>query len=72
MVSAGSSWRVAILRPGEDPIGHLAAALVKAGVLGTDDRELADTNRVMVEATLRRGSLGLVNAVRHARIPARR
>ena len=71
MVSAGSSWRVAILRPGEDPIGHLAAALVKAGLLSTDDRELADTNRVMVEATLRRGSLGLVNAVRHARIPAR-
>ena len=27
MVNAGSSWRVAIVRPGEDPIGHLAAAL---------------------------------------------
>src|ERR1700676_5406298 len=34
MVKAGSSWRVAILRPGEDPIGHLAAALDEPGVLG--------------------------------------
>ena len=27
MASAGSSWRIAIMRPGEDPIGNLAAAL---------------------------------------------
>ena len=27
MVTAGSSWRVATMRPGEDPIHHLAAAL---------------------------------------------
>src|ERR1700736_6472083 len=27
MVKASSSWRVSILRPGEDPIGHLAEAL---------------------------------------------
>jgi hypothetical protein len=27
MANAGSSWRVAILRPGDDPIGNLAAAL---------------------------------------------
>src|SRR6187549_1913852 len=26
-ILAGSSWRVAIMRPGEDPIGRLAAAL---------------------------------------------
>ena len=71
MVAAGSSWRVAMLRPGEDPIGHLAEALDQSGVLGTDDSELAGTNRVLVEATLRRGTLGLVDAVRHARIPAR-
>ena len=25
MAKAGSSWRIATLRPGEDPIGHLAA-----------------------------------------------
>src|SRR5205823_7779962 len=26
MAQAGSTWRVCILRPGEDPIGHLARA----------------------------------------------
>jgi len=26
MVAAGSSWRIATLRPGEDPLGYLAAA----------------------------------------------
>src|SRR6476659_5786955 len=30
MVGAGSSWRVAVLRPGEDPIGHLAWSLGEA------------------------------------------
>jgi tetratricopeptide (TPR) repeat protein len=69
MAGAGSSWRIAVLRPGEDPIGHLAAAASASEVLGTDD-ELADTQGVLIEATLRRGTLGLVNAVRHARMPA--
>lgn len=68
MVSAGSTWRVATLRPGEDPIGHLAAALNQSGVLGTEG-EMASTNRVLLEATLRRSTRGLVDAVRQARIP---
>ena len=34
MAKAGSSWRIAIMRPGEDPIGHLAAALDAPDVLG--------------------------------------
>jgi tetratricopeptide (TPR) repeat protein len=70
MVKGGSSWRVSILRPGEDPIGHLAGALDAPGVIGTTDEELAPTSRVLLEAALRRGTLGLVDAVRHARIPA--
>ncbi len=68
MVRAGSGWRVAQLRPSEDPIGNLASALNSADVLGTDG-EMASTNRILVEATLRRGTLGLVEAVRQARIP---
>jgi tetratricopeptide (TPR) repeat protein/energy-coupling factor transporter ATP-binding protein EcfA2 len=68
MVKAGSTWRVATLRPGEDPIGHVAAALNRSGVLGTEG-EMASTNRVLLEATLRRSTLGLVDAVRQARIP---
>ena len=51
MVTAGSTWRVATLRPGEDPIGHLAAALNRPDVLGTEG-EMASTNRVLLEATL--------------------
>ena len=68
MVGAGSSWRIAMMRPGEDPIGHLAAALDGPGVLATDG-ELADTNRVLIEVTLRRGTLGLADAVGQARLP---
>jgi tetratricopeptide (TPR) repeat protein len=70
MVAAGSNWRVATFRPGEDPIGHLAEALNAPDVLGTTG-ELASTNRVLLEATLRRSTLGLVSAVRQSRIPAR-
>src|SRR4029077_15359844 len=68
MVKAGSTWRVATLRPGEDPIGHGAGALNRSGVRGTEG-EMASTNRVLREATLRRSTLGLVDAVRQARIP---
>ena len=72
MVKAGSTWRVATFRPGEDPIGHLAAVLNRSDVLGNmlgSELELASTNRVLLEATLRRSTRGLVDAVRQARIP---
>ncbi|MGH8638091.1 MAG: BTAD domain-containing putative transcriptional regulator, partial [Burkholderiales bacterium] len=68
MSGAGSSWRIAMLRPGEDPIGHLAAALDSSSVLGGNS-ELGETNRVLLEVTLRRSTLGLAEAVREARLP---
>src|ERR1700694_210113 len=34
MVKAGSGWRVAVLRPGEDPLANLAASLDAPDVLG--------------------------------------
>ena len=71
MVSAGSSWRVAMFRPGEDPIAHLADALHQTGVLAADPADASGTDRAMLEATLRRSSLGIVDAVRYARIPSR-
>jgi tetratricopeptide (TPR) repeat protein len=67
MVNTSSSWRVAIMRPGEDPIRHLADALNEPGVLGITG-ELESTNSVLLEATLQRGTRGLVEAVRQARI----
>src|ERR1700723_4033787 len=36
MATAASSWGIATIRPGEDPIGHLAEALNAADVLGAD------------------------------------
>ncbi|MEO8521708.1 MAG: ATP-binding protein [Acidobacteriota bacterium] len=70
MVSAGAGWRIATMRPGADPIRHLAEALSPADVLGTDEPELAATQAVLIEATLRRSVRGLVEAVRLARLPA--
>jgi tetratricopeptide (TPR) repeat protein/energy-coupling factor transporter ATP-binding protein EcfA2 len=69
MVQAGSSWRVAVFRPGEDPVGHLAAALDDEAVLGPRG-DLGETRRVLLDATLRRGATGLLEAVRQAWLPA--
>ena len=70
MTRAGSSWRIAILRPGEDPIGNLASALEATDVLGGSEH--ADgLQRALLETTLRASNLGLVECVRHARIAPR-
>jgi len=66
MVNTSPSWRIAIMRPGEDPVRHLAAALNSPDVIGTTG-ELEGTNSVLLEATLQRGTRGLVEAVRQAR-----
>ena len=70
MPGAGSAWRVAIMRPGADPIGNLARALNHTEVFGSDDVENNALQVAITEATLRRGSLGLVEAVRQANMPA--
>jgi WD40 repeat protein len=70
MPSAGSNWRVALMRPGSDPIGNLARALNERGVFGSDIEENAALQTTITEATLRRGSLGLVEAIRQTRMPS--
>jgi WD40 repeat protein/energy-coupling factor transporter ATP-binding protein EcfA2 len=68
MASAGSDWRIAILRPGSDPIGNLARALASPVVLGSrDDNEASNIQAVLAETTLRRSGLGLVELVSRAR-----
>ena len=67
MVNTSPGWRVAIMRPGEDPVQNLAIALNSPDVLGATG-ELETTNVVLLEATLQRGTRGLVEAVRQARI----
>ncbi len=71
MIGASSTWRIAICRPGEDPIGRLAESLSAPGVLafGADDPDVASTNRVILEAGLHRGPLGLVDAARRTMPP---
>jgi len=69
MAGAGSGWRIAIMRPGSDPIGNLAGALAEKGVLLEAGGGLPPAEaEAVIEATLRRGSLGLVDAARQARL----
>lgn len=67
MAKAGSAWRIAVFRPGENPIGNLAEALNAPAVFGPE--EDADTNRSFLEVTLRRSGMGLVDCVKQARLP---
>ncbi len=69
MVKAGTSWRISVMRPGEDPLGHLAAALAVPEMIGVTEGLLASTSGVLVDAALRRGKRGLIDAVRQAHIP---
>ena len=69
MVKAGSSWRIAIMRPGDHPFGELATALAGPGVLDMPASPAEVAGRPLVEVALRRGARGLVDAVRQARLP---
>lgn len=68
MATAGSSWRVAVMRPGADPIANLASALTHPTILG-QAKGLEDTSQVLAEATLLRSNSGLVECARHANLP---
>jgi WD40 repeat protein len=65
LVAAGSHWRIAVLRPGGDPINSLGLALhVSLYSNSIQDHYV----REMLETTLCRSSLGIVEAVRQARL----
>lgn len=69
MKGAGSGWRIAVMRPGGDPMGNLAAELVKKDVLSEAGAGLPESEaEAVIEATLRSGSLGIVNVGRQARL----
>jgi WD40 repeat protein len=67
MAEAGTRWRIATFRPQDDPIGFLARAIVETGALEHLDIAESAANDV-IETTLRRSSLGLVEAARLARL----
>lgn len=69
MSGAGSSWRICTFRPGNNPIGNMAKALVTPGVLNEGESEgQLETLTAMVESTLRRSSNGLVEAYKQSGI----
>ncbi len=65
MVGPGSSWRIAIARPGEDPIANLASKLARPENLLAPGMP-ANIGRGLLDATLRGGARGLVETVRKA------
>ena len=71
LADTGSHWRVAVLRPSGDPIKNLAAALDDPAVLGrpAGSADEAAQSAVLLEVSLRRSGLGLIEAVRLARLP---
>ncbi|NIM12875.1 MAG: hypothetical protein GTO45_12180, partial [Candidatus Aminicenantes bacterium] len=73
MVRAGSKWRVALFRPGANPIGNLAKALNEPGGIKnkrTSEKDHKITVQTAItESKLRRGNLGLVEVVRQSRLP---
>jgi hypothetical protein len=69
MAGAGSGWRIAVMRPGGDPIGNLAAELAVEDVLPQAGAGLpANETEAVIDATLRSGSLGIVNVAYQGRL----
>jgi energy-coupling factor transporter ATP-binding protein EcfA2 len=69
MAGAGSGWRIAVMRPGGDPVGNLAAELVKEDVLPAAGAGLRpDEAEAVIDATLRGGSLGILDAAYQGRL----
>jgi hypothetical protein len=63
MVAAGTRWRIVEMRPGERPLSRLTSALLQQGAVGLDG-EPSPVRAALLEAGLRRGPLGLVEALR--------
>src|ERR1700736_5902617 len=69
MAEAGSSWRIAEMRPGDRPISRLAQALSTPQALGPEQAASAE-EAVFLESALRRGPLGLNEVLHETPLPA--
>ncbi len=67
VAQAGSQWRIATFQPGNNPIHNLAQAIAKRNVLHPNSK-MEPNYPEHVEATLRRSSLGLVEAYKESKI----
>lgn len=68
MAHGGAEWQVAMYRPGAHPIQEMALALSRTDVLGSSDRALSPFQAIMIESTLKRGSLGLIEAFEQSQV----
>jgi YD repeat-containing protein len=68
MAAAGSRWQFVQIRPGSHPIRRLAEALAKQADLLAEDEDKT-TALGFLNATLRRGPLGLVEALTYSPLP---
>ena len=68
MAQAGANWRTVVMRPGSHPLQRLAEALMEESALGPERSGQTDALSYL-EATLRRGPLGLVEALKESPLP---
>ncbi|RCH53855.1 hypothetical protein DJ568_15045 [Mucilaginibacter hurinus] len=69
MSGAGSKWKICSFRPGNDPIGNMAASLVNNvlydDIPGEEERALYTS---ITESTLRRSNFGLIDTYKQAHV----
>jgi len=68
MAETTAPWRIAIMRPGNNPIAQLALALNAEEALGSTSSD-PEESVAMRHATLRRGALGLIEEYEEASLP---
>jgi energy-coupling factor transporter ATP-binding protein EcfA2 len=69
MSQAGTSWRIAQFRPGNNPISAMAEALAKEGALHNVAADGPFSQSEMIESSLRMSKLGLLDVFEQARLP---
>lgn len=66
MSGAGSNWKIVTFRPGSDPIGNFCEALSEPGLLYPEEADMP--YQQIINSTLRRSQMGLVEAVKQSAI----
>ena len=66
--NAQPNWRMAVMNPGSAPFDNLTTALLREAALGRE-RQYASQAAALLQAALRRGPLGLVEAVAESHLP---
>jgi len=64
-LEAGTDWEVAVMNPGGGPFSQLSKSLVDADIYDSEEADI----HLKLNATLRRSRLGLVEAIRQAKLP---